>query len=736
MLPYESTIPDAEPISPIDPHMSFPLPPTGLPVRPSLATHSETRPRSPSLIRREARETGHTDFFSAVYLDSPLGPDEIEQDSLDGHGGAGGQLEIVGCTRPLRVKKKALIVKMPRHAGSCEFPCASCRENTGLTLTVRRRSTVSVPTSPESLRSFSIPPSPLLARSDTITSTSSSTLRAHHSISRIFLNASPIAATPLPMPSPIRASTSLDRLSAPIPPPRSPARPPRVRRIASATSEYHLNLGVSSSFDSTALPGPSPPNTGGSSPHRREFLAVTKSPLPAQPASPVTPSRAPAKAAKLLGAGIDKPAKTAAAILTRPYHKKRQNFRPLPTQTLVEIERFFGEVPRKSKALPRPPYGSKTVNATWPGPAGGERHVGEGKTIRHMGADGNMWLDVEEEQEFTWLMSDVSFSVPSPLPVVVDAQGWEVIYEETSDNGVENEQWGLENFKSVLAMSEPQSMKSRHPFAAVGASIKEKTLAKKGKKVMRDKEESFMDFGESKSSKNATLVNRPKRLVVPTSTLPWSSSTESLTVVTPTKSESFSSPDASPSHSSRSRSASPPVRPPRPDSPPRVRNRPPPLTLQAGKKNPNLPIVSTTPEPTRVEARIDATPVTPFVRPRRAPVPHEAPAVPAFALIPAIPILPPMPAMDAQRRDYLLDIDNNLSFSPTLPRRRTHTSKAARLMGLDPLEDPTMQDVSFFEPESPTNPKYGLSSKGAKVGGLKVSGAWFKKVVKPLSGKV
>jgi hypothetical protein len=57
-------------------------------------------------------------------------------------------------------------------------------------------------------------------------------------------------------------------------------------------------------------------------------------------------------------------------------------------------------------------------------------------------------------------------------------------------------------------------------------------------------------------------------------------------------------------------------------------------------------------------------------------------------------------------------------------------------MGLDPLEDPTMQNVSFFEPESPTNLKYGFSARGGKMGGLKGGGAWFKKVVKPLSGRV
>lgn len=556
-----------------------------------------------------------------------------------------------------------------------------------------------------------------------------------------------------------------------------PVRPIRRRRIASTTSEYHLNLGSSSGLFDTHLPGPSPPNTGGSTPTRRSFVASQPRRVvrPKLPSSPLTPSHAPVKAAKLLGST---PGTVQNGSFGRSSGKKRNHFRPLPTQTLVDIERFFGEVPRRVIAPPVTRSG-KTV-----GPTGGagvvgvlDRNVGHGETVRHRGPDGNMWMDVEEEQEFAWLMSD-PLHVISPVPRIDgDAMtvgpgdgpmdGYEVVFEEASENGREVERWDMENFQSVLTMAYPQKCSSTTTSNRLTKPLthteKVKDIARtvqvyvgkaKNKKGFREIDESFMDFGESRPVKRVQETTRP---VIPDTIHPWSS-TDSLDIVTPSRSDSSTA--SSPSSPLRPSTLSIPLSP-RPESPPRIKNRPPPLTLRPGKKNPNLPVISTTPDTSRQSrphsgaAHTGITPITPFVRPRPAPVPDvpalpsllptiqiptllTIPTVPAVPIIPFISRVPEFEPMDLHVSDDQYDdqdCSNDLAFpgqyGPT-GRPRHQQSKAARLMGLDPLEDPTMHNVSFFEPDSPSErySKSGFSM--ATKGGMKAGKGWLQKVVRPL----
>ena len=296
-----------------------------------------------------------------------------------------------------------------------------------------------------------------------------------------------------------------------------------------------------------------------------------KSSLP----TPMTPSRAPPKAAKLLGPATNKPVKGKKV-------PKKNHFRPLPTQTLVDLEKFLGNVP----VLPLKPS-LKPKTQTKP-----VEKVGSGAIVRHRGEDGMMWMDVEEELEFAWLLSDAG-AVPSPLPEVEHA-------------------WGMGAFTSVLAMPRPTKPTAR-----------ETGLAK------LTKDTSFIDFDDS-----PVVPRQVPKLDLEVS--PWS---ESL-LIHPTRgaarpqlvrTESSDS-DASSSGSGKRRKAPPP-----------------PLKLNARHLNPHLPVVSHTPE-------------TPFVRPRRAPIPNVPPpnvpkksssTRPAPLVIPAEPsprLIPYVPCANSQKR--------------------------------------------------------------------------------------
>ena len=773
------------------------------------------------LTRGLNRETAGHEFFSAVYLDSPLHPAEKEE------------LEeaMFGGTRPLRVKKKVPGTRIAGlgPAGKCaclsdqrlcppSFRALFLRARQ-LTPARHRRSNVSsVPQSPRSptfsrghdsvLVAGTAAPAPTasaLARSNT-TSSTTSTLHPHHSISRIFLEGSPIPASPppaIPGKSHARASqvtnagpdaraTAYSALSLSGPSGASrPARPIRSHTPRSAKlsirSDLHLNLGSVHTYDDCAQPGPSPPSSVATTPtpSLHSFDTSEPPPLPphdrrnarggrAYPLSPLTPSRVPAKAARLLGATVGTPP---VGVPSR-HGKKKDHFRPLPSETLVEIERFFGTVPpkpsKKSKPSTPPSSGnaklSRKAHISGPihlgGDGLGDRNVGRGGTVRHQGEDGSMWLDVEEEQEFAWLMSE-TYTRPS-IALNAARAGKATTGPGHAGSSSTSSQiskdtdaaWGMETFTSVLSLPKGKRGKTGQAKAQYGFG------------------ESFFDFGDeddrlgaepAKGSKSNKAAKRPRnasRLVVPTKTIPCSSSTEPLQVVTPTKAattpsahiravSSSAAPDSDDAYNSTS---------PRADSPPRLKNRPPPLRLAPVVVNPRLPVISTTPGSStvhhsqvqadaRVKIRVGANaPVTPFVRPRRAPVP--AGAAPN-------PVEPP-PSMPATRKTSAQAQKPSISF-PAPPSQSTRAVPAPvppppiaiaipqlppmppyrprgtlPVLGNDGRYDEEPMEISFFELDSPTDEKPAVrrNARGvmAAADPQLGRGGWLRKVVKPLTG--
>ncbi|KAL7422035.1 hypothetical protein Q5752_003808 [Cryptotrichosporon argae] len=369
-------------------------------------------------------------------------------------------------TRPLRVKKHAV--------GR------------------RRPSVLSVPHSPRSPR---LPHSPRSPRTPPRTRSRSSTILST-------LSCPPITIQPL--------------YSVPPSAPSGPTRPlpshlalPATDGRHRSTSELHLGLGRFESYADYAVPRPSPPASPASSPSRGAFadsasaaaaavFAVAKTkPLPLPP-SPLTPSRAPRKAAAVLGAsaarapGSNKSTPKAPSSYTYagsnydyapacPIRSKpiaeRDAFRPLPSSKLVEIKQFFGSSPAPRHTKPRTAGPSSSSSASSSAArrkvepsarAGTEPHyLGEGATVRHTGADGRMWIDVEEEQEFAWLMSEV-FALPAP---VARSRA------ETEDTGidvdVDADNWGMDIFTSVLNVKRNEAAQhGPHPWSAGSASPK------------------------------------------------------------------------------------------------------------------------------------------------------------------------------------------------------------------------------------------------------------------------
>ena len=641
---------------------------------------------------------------------------------------------------------------------------------------------------------------PAITRSNT-TSSTTSTLHPHHSISRIFLEGSPIPPSPppaVPAKSPARTSQSAliparagpaaySALSLAIPP--GPSRPPRPTRSpasrsgkSSVRSDLHLNLGNVHESDDCA-PGPSPPWSAASSPTRRAHWFDDSPPLPplpsqcelnapcdrehALPPSPLTPSRAPSKAARLLGATVG-----SSPMFTPPRHgKKKDHFRPLPNQTLVEIERFFGSVPPKppkkpNKSLKQDASDSKLSKAphiSGPlhlgGDCLGDRNVGHGGTVRHQGEDGSMWLDVEEEQEFAWLMSETYTQPAGLLPAArIDhkadgrAGSHAVLHVGTTAQAA----WGMEAFTSVLSLPKGKRVKStstkaKHCFG-----------------------ESFFDFGDDDADNDTSIREKtlpvprsarwkgqkePMRLGVGAEAIPFSSSTESLQVVTPTKAGASSAHIRTAVTEDVYDSL-----PPRAESPPRLKNRPPPLRLAPALVDPRLPIVITTPgtsnatqsqthaqshsrsetRPAQSKIRANA-PVTPFIRPRKAPVPGPLCSADSSS-----------PRSKSAQRGYVLvpDVPPGATTAfpalyppPTIAIPQLPPISACGLQGSLPSLGPGGRydeepiEISYFELDSPTDQKPAHWRHGraatithASTHGKGGRGGWLKKVVKPLAG--
>ncbi|KAI9639249.1 uncharacterized protein MKK02DRAFT_39545 [Dioszegia hungarica] len=494
-----------------------------------------------------SRAPSNSSFFNNVFLDTP----------------------DKQMTRPLKVKKRA----MDRAA-----PVGPTR--------MRRRSTHSLPRSPVSPTY----PSTLPHRSSGLLSAinhsnlardNSTASSAHRAITQSFYALSPALST-----SPLPPVPLITHSSATPSPPSS--------RSSSASSAIHLGLGRFAAFDPSVLPGPSPPTSPALTPGSGAFTPPPRHPGASAsvcagaskplPASPITPTRAPSKAAKLLGTDVPPlplPLKhhphsrslsdrlRSAAPSTRA--KKPQHFRPLPNSTLVDIQRFFGDVPKPSAKPPVRKGILKTHGARAKVTAASMALRDEDKAVPlagkgdgHQDGEGRMWLDVEEEQEFAWLMSDLTSELtPGQRARVERAAGLgrEVIGEE---------EWGMEEFTSVLGMKKAGLDSPRKSPA-------ERKKDKGGTKVF----ESFLDLGledepvseiaKSPAEKEAPVDAQPKM---------GNRSISNPVLLSPS---SLHPGTGRPTAGLAARSVSTPARPPRPPAPtavPPIRPSTPPRPLR------------------------------------------------------------------------------------------------------------------------------------------------------------
>ncbi|KAE8539230.1 hypothetical protein D1P53_004327 [Cryptococcus gattii VGV] len=728
---------------------------------PSSYTHLSPSPHSfPNLSTAELHEQLDTDLHD-----------------IDGWSEESEDIEIYKCTRPLRVKKKKI------------------NFTTGRVVTNRRhrRSTISGPRSPRSFTSAS-PKSPTLKRNPC----AAGPFFAHAHISQLFF------ALPATSPSPTMPGqyTSASALAA---------------KRSSGSSSLHLGLGRFASYD-PICPGPSPPVSPAPSPITRTFSNVhehnahysssactyEQKRLPTIPGSPLTPSRAPRKAAELLGtippATISKGAarKHAASAL-----KPGKHFRPLPNTAVTEIERFFGDVPRKPSKTPpalksksKPSYHPFAAKPSSPPTSSRSREdvyrkidretLGQGETVKHRALDGSMWLDVEEEQEFAWLMSDALTAVPpAPLPSVAaveakvkatrkaEAQAVEEMVrvmekregrqrvKQLDEMDVlcgsdgESEKWGMEAFTSILSVPKPKS---------ISTSTKPKSKFSRKKPSKTDMSISFLEM-ETPKHRDFDITNLQ----------PWNRHIRSYSNPAPDSPKyEISDPiplfedmpldftlsrDISTTMRTDSGSSSSSLKNGRrqSSSPPRVKYRPPPITVPQPVVNNRLPVLTATsprdlvsfsPPSSRSQIEVEpiaapagtvsgALPTTPFVRPRvapAAPAPGNGlritgssppPPLPLSLPIPMPPVppIPPLPTISAV--DVSMSSNNGkLGSSATIvstsitgpgkPKNARETKKGAK-------EEKVL--ISFFEPVTPIEP--------ALPAGMK-SKAWLKRVVKPL----
>ncbi|WVQ67326.1 uncharacterized protein L199_005522 [Kwoniella botswanensis] len=540
-------------------------------------------------------------------------------------------------------------------------------------------------------------------------------------------------------------------------------------RIGNATefsdSSLHLGLGKFTTYDPIS-PGPSPPSSPLPSPNKRTFVSTsttttgeyTKKPLP-HPPSPLTPSRAPRKAAALLGASVPTGFAQSRKGGGKVHGLNTKHFRPLPHSTLTEIEKFFGDVPNKNQK-PSSTNNTKRSKPKSTGGTGGmdergmgDRNVGSGETVRYKSEDGSMWLDVEEEQEFAWLLSEIFALIPQPLPDLTLAK---VKSNETTGSQEEENKWEMENSTSILSLPKPKAH----------SNGKSKT----GKKTKVASENSFLDLGLDTPKLPRTNINpwtstpSHKRSLSnptsPSSTIPkLSISSPMPALIPPPRISSKAGPSSLPNSTTsymdqvhwsvsaaeaRSGSGSGSGSDSEGStsssgsgsglngSPPRIKNRPPPLTLKRIKPSGKLPILTAT---------------TPSNNKNN----HQAQEPPA---VPAVIRSKPQAIIPNDRDRY--NIPSTQSYmakkyeAPPTPFVRPRVAPRPNpTEGIPPLpisirqsQESEQEPMSFFEPATPTEPKSksnnsNLTSKtnsnvmGSRDGsGVKEKKSWLKRVVK------
>jgi hypothetical protein len=378
----------------------------------------------------------------------------------------------------------------------------------------------------------------------------------------------------------------------------------------------------------------------------------------------MTPSRAPRKAAELLGLDYSQPPKRRG----KGKPKRKEHFRPLPASTLFEIERFFGDVPKKpSRTPPRPISNIDTHSSSENAFSRGKGATADParddlKTTCHIDEEGRMWVDVEEEQEFAWLMSEAAF----PWPVTSESD--ELLYRSPSAS--EEDDWGMRKFTSVLSLSDKEAGK-KHRKEESWLEL-ETPLPRK---VERTK---ILELPVDASLRSTKALPKTPNQSGLSSSLP---STSPLLLQTPPRSSSRSPPTIS-------------------GSPPKAKTRPPPHTQSNDRPRGNLPVITaTTPtHPRRTHKAALSIEVMPLRRP--------------LLTMPNTPFAHPRPAPAPGNLPPKLILPSQYSVKQAPPH-------------LSVEEEP----MSFFEPVTPivrTGPNSTIKAKAS------AGGTWFKKVVKPL----
>ena len=200
-----------------------------------------------------------------------------------------------------------------------------------------------------------------------------------------------------------------------------------------------------------------------------------------------------------------------------------------------------------------------------------------------------MWLDVEEEQEFAWLMSDFTFADVWSAAGDGSLGAVEVLYEE--DGQEEEEVWGMKPLTSVLSLQ--------------SANKANKAKGKdKGKTKLPVEVATLPPINVVRPTPRPDHTPNPwsvaprstaQAVQVPPPLLSRAVSPASIASTTSTKSASVcggsggESDKSDKGNGAKGRNLS--------SSPPRERNRPPPLRLVERARNPHLPTVSRTPLP-------------------------------------------------------------------------------------------------------------------------------------------
>ncbi|WVW84196.1 hypothetical protein I302_106226 [Kwoniella bestiolae CBS 10118] len=625
---------------------------------------------------------------------------------------------IGGGTKPLRVKKKKGVTavkvgsKTKKRISIAYSPSSSANS-----YSYSRQ----LPKDPTSPRHTSKP-----RRNPSSNSGKSNLSKTYANISSIFLN--------LPSPS-----------DSPLTPRDHPEKMRSHPQGRFSDSSLHLGLGKFTSYDPIS-PGPSPPTSPLPSPNKRTFVSSSpneyrKKALPIPP-SPLTPSRAPRKAAALLGVHTPSHGNPKMGSGKKTHGLNTKHFRPLPNSTLTEIEKFFGDVPHKSKksssstsTKPR----SKGTSASAGAGGGmdergmGDRKVGQGETVKYKSEDGSMWLDVEEEQEFAWLLSEILALIPQPLPDT-DTSLSKIRTNDSTSSREERDRWEMENFTSVLSLPKPKPTKTNG--------------GKSGRKG-KGSDNSFLDLDTPKPPRelNINPWSHKRSLSNPTSPTKLSISPPMPALIPPprTSSKPASSLPNDPSPMTNGYCSNTPSGSgsgsgsdsEKFSSPPRIKNRPPPLTLKRIKPSSKLPILTATAPSTH-----------PSTGPRQSQLvtAKESQPQPRAVVAQQIPdltsedkgrynITVPIPHPQVQSKKY------ETPSTPFVRPRAALRPLASEGEGVPPVpplpfsipvkEEPT----SFFEPVTPTEPHGTRKNNTQEERAGKEKKSWLKRVVRrPLKG--